>query len=222
MKEEKDAPMTENPETAARSRKYLGWAVLFIGFGFGLTWRRIIHSRVLFGWWEQMYGKVSDPFFFRLEEFFDQPDSTLSVDISWLLLFAGLLVMLILSRGTRRWYENLLLFLVFAFQFFCLQPCLCASKDRGRQVYCANEFRQIYFQLQESGGELPDSLTMEWHKPKYAHEVIYHGKGRSLNEKGERFVILEDAPRSHVGDRRHRLWSDGKLESWYPWKEEKK
>ena len=218
--EEKKTSVTEVPKEKARSRKYLGWAVLFIGFGFGLTWRRIIHSRVLFGWWEQMYGRVPDRLFFPLEEFFDQPDSTLSVDISWLLLFAGLLVMLILSRGTRRWYENLLLFLVFAFQFLWLQPCLCASGDRGRQIYCANEFRQIYFQLQESGGDLPDQIQMEWDK--YPRKVIYHGKGRSLNEKRERFVILEDAPRSHVGDLRHRLWSDGKLESWYPWKEEKK
>ena len=63
---------------------------------------------------------------------------------------------------------------------------------------------------------------MEWHKPEFAHEVIYHGKGRSLNEKGGRFVILEDAPRSHVGDLRHRLWSDGKVELWYPWKEAEK
>ena len=131
--------------------------------------------------------------------------------------------MLILSRGTRRWYENLLLFLVFAFQFLWLQPCLCASGDRGRQIYCANEFRQIYFQLQESGGDLPDQIPLEWQKSQqYDHEVIYHGKGRSLNEKRERFVILEDAPRSHVGDLRHRLWSDGKVESWYPWKEGKK
>ena len=68
--EEKKTSVTEVPKEKARSRKYLGWAVLFIGFGFGLTWRRIIHSRVLFGWWEQMYGRVPDRLFFPLEEFF--------------------------------------------------------------------------------------------------------------------------------------------------------
>ena len=222
MSDAKEPTAPEAPKTAARSRKYLGWAVLFIGFGFGLTWRRIIHSRVLFGWWEQMYGRLPDALFFPLEEFFDQPDSTLSVDISWLLLFAGLLGMLLLTRGKRRWYENLLLFLVFAFQFFCLQPCLCASRAMAQKANCVNDLREIYWKLQESGGDLPDQLSLEVYEPKFDHEVIYHGKGRSLNEKGERFVILEDAPRSHVGDLRHRLWSDGKLESWYPWKEEKK
>ena len=219
MSDAKEPTAPEASKSTARSRKILGWAVLFIGFGAGLVWRMLIHGRVLFNWWEQVYGRVPDRLFFPLEEFFDQPDSTLSVDISWLLLFAGLLGMLLLTRGKRRWYENLLLFFAFAFMFLCLQPCLCAQGDAGRQANCRRSFRQTYEKLKESGGDLPDPLTMEWHNPKYAHEVIYHGKGRSLNEKGKRFVILEDAPRSHVGDLRHRLWSDGKVDYWYPWKE---
>ena len=219
--EEKKTSVTEVPKEKVRSRKYLGWVVLFIGFGVAIIWRELIHDRLLFQWWQPMYGRVPDALFFPLEEFFDQPDSTLSVHISWLLLFAGLLGMLLLTRGKRRWHENLVLFFVFAFQFFCLQPCLCASPSMVSR--CIKDFKQFYRQVQAYGGDLPDQIPPEWQKSQqYAHEVIYHGKGRSLNEKGERFVILEDTPRSHVGDCRHRLWSDGKVESWYPWKEEKK
>ena len=222
MSDAKEPTAPEASETAARSRKYLGWAVLFIGFGIGLLWRELAHEHLLLRWWQPMYGHVSDSLFFRMEIFFDTPDSMLSVSIAWLFLLAGLLIMLILTRGKRRWYDNLLLFFVFSFQFLWLQPCLCGYGDAAGLANCRNSFRQTYEKLKESGGNLPDSLTMEWHKPKYAHEVIYHGKCRSLSEEGERFVILEDAPRSHVGDRRHRLWSDGKVESWYPWKEGKK
>ena len=212
--------MTEQAKNAARSRKYLGWAVLFIGFGFGLLWDMLTHEHLLFRWWQPMYGRVSDPFFFRLEEFFDFPNSSLSVDISWLSLFAGLLGMLILTRGKRRWYDNLLLVFVVVFMFLFLQPCLCAPHGLVENAYCLSSLETKYRELQESGSDLPDQ--MEWHREQYAHELIYHGKGRSLKEKGERFVILEDAPRSHVGDLRHRLWSDGKVELWYPWKEAEK
>ena len=221
MSETKEPTAPEASKSTARSRKILGWAVLFIGFGVAIIWRGLIHDRLLFQWWQPMYGRLPDALFFPLEEFFDQPDSTLSVDISWLLLFAGLLGMLLLTRGKRRWHENLVLFFVFAFQFFCLQPCLCAHL--GMESRCIRDFKQLYRQVQAYGGDLPDQIPSEWQKSQqYAHEVIYHGKGRSLNEKHERFVILEDTPRSHVGDRRHRLWSDGKVESWYPWKEAKK
>jgi hypothetical protein len=222
MSDAKEPTAPEATKAAARSRKYLGWAVLFIGFGVGLLWRELMHD-VLFRLWQPMYGHLPDALFFRMEIFFDQPNGFAQLSVSWLFFLAGLLGMLYLTRGKRRWYENLLLVFVVVFMFLFLQPCLCAPHGLVENAYCLSSLETKYRELQESGGDLPDQIPLEWQKSQqYDHEVIYHGKGRSLSEEGERFVILEDAPRSHVGDLRHRLWSDGKVESWYPWKEEKK
>ena len=44
---------------------------------------------------------------------------------------------------------------------------------------------------------------------------LFPGAGRKIEK--ERFIVIEDTPRAHAGDLRHRLWSDGTIDFYYPW-----
>ena len=62
---------------------------------------------------------------------------------------------------------------------------------------------------------LPDHVQFQ---NRDGHAVRYLGKGHSWKEP--KFILFEDAERCHAGDLRHRFWSDGKIEFFYPWKNE--
>ena len=52
--------------------------------------------------------------------------------------------------------------------------------------------------------------------PQKNRNYQFPGAGRKIEK--ERFIVIEDAPRTHAGDLRHRLWSDGTIDYYYPWK----
>lgn len=199
-----------------QSRKYLGWSCLFVGFLPRLLWQVLCQSQWLYKWWQSWYGKVSDGLFFRLEDFFAtmSPNSVVSLVVSWMFLLAGLFAMLHLTRGRRRWYESVWAFCIFLIMLLFQMPCLCISRERTHRIVCNSEFKQAFLTLYEEGETLPEYFEI---KQTFPHAVVYSSSGNIL-DSNERFVILEDAPRSHAGDLRHRLWSDGTVESFYPWK----
>ena len=60
--------------------------------------------------------------------------------------------------------------------------------------------------------KLPDSFEIS---SPLGHTVMYRGAGRSWKEP--RFILFEDGS-GHAGDLRHRFWSDGEIDVFYPWK----
>ena len=209
---------TVQEQKAIQSRKYLGWACLFAGFLPWLLWQFLYQSQWLYQWWQPWYGKVSNGLFFRLEEFFAtmSPNSIAILVSSWMFLLLGLSAMLHLTRGRRKWHESVLAICIFFMMLLVEMPCLCVSGEHVHRAICNAEFKQTFITFYEKDEEtLPEYIDI---KQKHPHDVVYRPAGKSLASK-ERFIILEDAPRSHAGDLRHRLWSDGTVEAFYPWKE---
>ena len=132
------------------------------------------------------------------------------------LIAGGFTVWAIRANGRKlRIRENALLGLIVILLLMFLLPCLCAPREIGRRVSCISNMKNAWLELREKyPDKLPDSFVVPVSR---SHTVRYRGAGRSWKEP--RFILFEDGS-SHAGDLRHRFWSDGKIEFFYPWKNE--
>ncbi len=192
--------MTETEQARKKSGRFnrcAGYACLLAGCGAELALLALRRLHITYHrLWQGMYGKIPDPVFFRWEEILAYTDrgSGWTGCAPLIPLLIGLTGMLLMTRGQRRRYDYPLAAAVFTVMTLLSMPCLCAPKETVNRVVCMNEYKREYARLEQAGTKPPPD--------------------------GGRFVILEDAPRRHPGDLRHRLWSDGKVDHYYPWKQD--
>ena len=127
--------------------------------------------------------------------------------------FGGFLIWAIRANGRKlRIRESARLGLIVALLLMFLLPCLCAPRETGRRIRCISNLKYAWLELLEKyPDKLPDSFVVSFPR---SHTVRYCSAGRSGKES--RFILFEDG-RGHAGDLRHRFWSEGKIDVFYPW-----
>lgn len=199
------------------------YLLLTTGFLLAYGWKVLWADEFLLHWWRGLYGILPDGFFFQGEEFI----ALNSHSNSWppLLGFWCISFVIIALSIYRAQKEKIRLgFFLFMIVLFLvcaanLLPCLCRAQEYGWRLNCQSSLKisalelLVYIQDHQS---FPEALIVEI-SPKDKMVVTLPPDRKP---SGTRFVIFEDAPRAHAGDLRHRLWSDGTIDSYYPWKTE--
>jgi len=176
-------------------------------------------------YWPEFRPLLPPSLYFRVEEILALNDrnSPLSL-IGVCLITSGFLIWAIRANGRKlRIREGALPGLIVVLLLLFWLPGLRAPLEKVRRLKCTSGMKWAWLELRvKHPDKLPDKLPDEVDTLlRKKHVMIrYHGAGR--NWKEPRFILFEDEGRCHAGELRHRLWSDGKVESWYPWKEAKK
>ena len=179
-------------------------------------------GHVLLTWWERLPGTRFPELFYPVEEWIalhshhnEWPVSAGYGIVMIILLLQGK----ILPGWKLHHFGYALCGFLFAACLICSLPCLCLSPERISRQMCPlilHDFqKQFEIELKRTGG-YPSSLPEAAGRSGFQRTFSYPGRGRKTAE--DRFVVVEDEPRSHAGDLRHRLWSDGSIDSYYPWK----
>lgn len=224
-------------------KEWLGWknnwpiyGLLFL-FIPAFWWFAAWSGGTVLKWWRTLEGRLADPVFFEWEEFI----ALHSLNNEWpgrcgfyLIILTGTVFLLLrLARVIRTDARALLIIMGFTGVLLFFSVCMCQSKEKTNRKFCQwnlHDFQKAYIPFLKEHGRYPATLlTKDFpeeetlrHKLqencKRFGNYLYPGAERTLS--GERFIVIEDAPRTHAGDLRHRLWSDGICDSYYPWKAE--
>ena len=202
------------PESEKQSHRMNAAVILAAGAVLFFLW--------LFLWsygaqyWPAFRSLLPPSIYFPIEEFLALNDH----NSPWCLVGGGLIaggfiVWAIRANGRKlRIWESALLGLIVVFLLMDFFPCLCAPREKGRRASCILNKKISWLELLDKyPDKLPDNFEIS--SPR-SHTVRYRGAGRSWKEP--RFILFEDKS-GHAGDLRHRFWSDGKIDVFYPWKE---
>lgn len=158
-------------------------------------------------------------FYFPLEEFLALYTHRNSPFFS----IGGLVIVLItllwsfkLYGRLKKKYEYLPLLLIILLWAVILSPCLCVSREHARRMLCQSQLKKIYMTCELYAQEHNNAFPATIDNGSLRHKVYYYGKDQKRIMP--RFILLEDAEYCHAGDMRHRIWSDGEIEYFYPWK----
>ncbi len=167
-------------------------------------------------YWPAFRSLLPPSVYFPIEEFLALNDH----NSPWCLvggglIAAGFIVWAIRANGRKlRIWESALLGLIVILLLMFLLPCLRAPREKSRSLRCVSKMKIAWLELLDKyPDKLPDSFEVPVSR---SHTVRYRGAGRSWKEP--RFILFEDGS-GHAGDLRHRFWSDGKIDAFYPWKE---
>ena len=194
-------------------------AALILGAGMiaAFTWMVLLPT-VMYQWWMKC-SFLPAWFYFPIEEF-------LAINNHQNSLYApgGGIVIASLSgvwafkicKDVKKFCKFQLFLFLFFFLLVLLFPCLCRPREIALRAHCRCDLKDIYYYCekyaQNNGGVFPENVDID----KIKHRVNYMGRGRKISDKP--FVLLEDGERVHAGDMRHRIWSNGENEDFYPWK----
>lgn len=207
-----------------KSKKKQAGIFLIAGFLLFGVWNLFWFSPV-YPLWQKLDGRLPENIYFPVEEFLalnGYHNSIYALSGSLIIAIGTIAWAWKLNGKLQKWYEYLLLFILFFVAAMISMPCLCRSREHARRLRCSAMLRQTYvaleFYARENGNTFPDTTDIPDTAQigKIAHPVNYYGKGKSFTDKP--FIILEDACRIHAGDMRHRIWSDGTREQFYPWR----
>ena len=201
------------PEKQTHRKK----AAVILAAGVVLTflWSRFWHDGRQC--WSVMEPLLPQSWYFPVEEFLalndhNSPWNTFGIPV----ISIGFLIWAIRTNGRKLylWEKTLVGMIIFLILLFS-QPCLCAPKEKFFRVECVSAMRTMRLELLDRYPDrLPNHVQI---KNRDGHAVRYLGKGRSWKEP--KFILFEDAERCHAGDLRHRYWSDGTVDHYYPWKD---
>ena len=207
-----------------KSKKKQAGIVLIAGFLLFGVWNLVWFSPI-YPLWQKLDGRLPENIYFPVEEFLalNGHHNSIYASLGSFIIAIGTIVWARKLNGKlQKYYEYLLLFILLFAAAMITMPCLCRPVEHARRLRCDAILRMTYVALELYAGEnnnafpettvIPDTAQTG----KITHPVNYYGKGKSLN--GKPFIILEDACRVHAGDLRHRIWSDGKRELFYPWR----
>lgn len=202
------------------NKKRKAGIILICGITAAVLWIWIL-PQAFYPLWKN-FTFLPGSFYFPVEEFLalnGHHNSPIVLFIGCFITVFTLIRSLKLNGKPQRIYEYILIAIIVFLTAVMMLPCLCRPKEVGRRVQCTSKLKEAYYLISlyadENNGRLPETFTINDSK----HAVIYHGEGRSLQEK--RFIILEDGGHSHAGDMRHQLLSNGEIQSVYPWKNRK-
>ena len=55
---------------------------------------------------------------------------------------------------------------------------------------------------------------------RFYYDVLFEEQQKDVSKNWETvFILHEDPPNTHACDVRHRIWSNGRVETFYPWKD---
>lgn len=166
--------------------------------------------------WYKTESFLPDWIYFPIEEFFafNIHNNTLFMKLPMALLFAVFFIWSLVLNGRKiRFFDFLMVFFVLLFFLFLMMPCLCRPMEYARRKNCAAVMHSMYQTMSLYAENLPDRIELE---PNNGHKIHYFGEGKNINDS--KFILFEDADRSHAGNLKHRLYSDGTFEAFYPWK----
>ena len=212
--------MTLNlPSFFRKSQKYLFLiAGYLLSYGWSMQWQ----NELLLDWWSSLHGILPDRFFFCEEELIAQNShrNEWPPMLGFGIIILYIIILSIHERKNEIRLGNLIfmiiLFLACAANMF---PCLCHAKEYDRRVRCRSSMKARGLALSAyilDNKCFPEKATIE---NSHSQTLVIDFPAGKLSA-GERFIVIEDAPRTHAGDLRHRLWSDGTIDSYYPWKTE--
>ncbi len=205
--------------------KWVYWLALI--FVLSILWSILWSSRVTIGWWQHFHGTVSDAVFFRWEEFFalNSHGNTTVAHLGFLLTIGfGVALQFVPGLAEKAKWSS---FVIVALAAFMLLPCLCHPREKTRRMLCQSKMKALGHALNTYAaeyGEFPPALgvTMpdgklfweadRWFDPA---ETTYHGAGKKPSDGI--FLLVEDGYRTHAGDLRHRLMSDGAVSAVHLW-----
>lgn len=179
------------------------------------------NGEILLNWWRKGCGNISDQTFFPVEEWI----ALHSHNNEWP-VFAGyvtVIIVIIVLHGFARkikihgFGHALFLFALIAC-FLGAMPCLCRTKERMYRQFCSYNLKAYLREFEKNANVYPEKIPEI--KARFSNKYNYFYPGAGKAKSDERFIVIEDAPRTHAGDLRHRLWSDGTIDSYYPWKTE--
>ncbi len=215
------------------------FVVLFLYIPAFWWWGIWSHGSVL-RWWRAFEGKVATPTFFEWEEFIalhshnnEWPGrigfyGIILLILIFLLLYAVRIIRIPVRQAAGP--KGLMVLLAFTLIILFFSICLCRSKEKEARWGCQSALNLYqkafisYFNKHESypsalqTSDFPDEASqakLEMFITRYCHH-LYPGADKKPDDQC--FIVIEDAPRAHAGDLRHRLWSDGTIDSYYPWK----
>ena len=165
--------------------------------------------------WHKTYSFLPDYVYFRVEEFFafNIHNNTMFMKLPMAVMFIGFFVWALIRNGRNgNFADFLLIIVVLIFFLYMMMPCLCRPAEYARRANCISVMKSMQQTLMYIES-LPEELEVQ---PRNGHKVHYFGKSKNINDK--KFILFEDADRSHAGNLKHRLYSDGTLEVFYPWK----
>lgn len=166
--------------------------------------------------WYKTESFLPDWIYFPIEEFFafNIHNNTLFMKLPMALLFAVFFIWSLVLNGRKiRFFDFLMVFFVLLFFLFLMMPCLCRPAEYARRANCIAVMKSVCQNLSLYTENLPEELDVQ---PRKGQKVHYFGKNKNINDK--KFILFEDADRSHAGNLKHRLYSDGTFEAFYPWK----
>lgn len=210
------------------------WPVFFILILFvpAFYWWGLWIRGTVLQWWRGLEGRISLPMFFEWEEFIalhSHPNEWPGrVGFYLIILVVIFFILLSAMRIIKTEIKKLLIPLVFALLLLFFSICLCQSEERSNRKFCPVNLKNYHSALINYAADygfyptaLPEKAeAIEKYRPHYLplknRNYLFPGAGRKIGK--ERFIVMEDAPRAHAGDLRHRLWSDGTIDFYYPWK----
>ena len=166
--------------------------------------------------WHKTYSFLPDWIYFPIEEFFafNIHNNTMFMKLPMALLFAVFFIWSLVLNGRKiRFSDFLMIIFVLIFFIFLMMPCLCRPMEYARRKNCAAVMHSMYQMMSLYAENLPDRIELEPHD---GHKIHYFGEGKNINDS--KFILFEDADRVHAGNLKHRLYSDGTIEHFYPWK----
>ena len=200
-------------------------------------WWSLWSGGTVLQWWRGLEGKISTSTFFEWEEFIALHSHSNEwpgrVGFYLIIVVSVVFIMLNVVKIIKTETRMLLVPLLFTLFVLFFSICLCQSKEKQNRKSCQrnlSDFQKAYVRYQKKYGYYPDELLSDNFPADEAlrYELnenckrfgnyLYPGAGQK--KSNERFIVIEDAPRTHAGDLRHRLWSDGTIDSYYPWKTE--
>lgn len=199
------------------SSKLQAGIILFCGTVAAMFW--FVFSSSVFEQWGRKCSFLPDRLYYPIEEFLalhSHQNDPYTYGISFVIASFFAWFAHRLCRELKSWCRGVFFAFLVLLLLALLFPCLCRPREIGRRARCQYELKQIYMECANyagnNGGCFPDSIDTS----KLKHKISYHGKNKKST--GEPFILLEDGENVHAGNMQHRIWSDGELEQFYPWK----
>ena len=211
--------MPGNAKEKSRADSRKAKIVLICGTSLAICWSWVLPDRWRI-WWENC-SFLPEKYYFPVEEFLalNVHHNSLYASIGGIIIATtGLIWAWQLSGRRKKPHEYCLLFVIAVFLLLMSLPCLCRPPEYVRRMRCRSELKEIYLlcekYAEKHGNLFPDVIDQSGTK----HPAIYRGSGKRRDDRP--FVLLEDPQGVHAGDMRHRVWSNGEVEIFYPWKQQ--
>ena len=190
--------------------------ILICGSLISMFWLTIVPMIVTPLW--KKFNFLPERIYFTVEEFLALKihHNSPYITIVGLIVFVTALIWSIKIHGKfQKWYEYLLVIVLMIFVIGMMLPCLCRPMEQVKRSRCKSQLKKIYIicnlYAQDNLNYFPDIIDND----QLPHSISYYGRGKKIVDSP--FILLEDTENIHAGAMKHRIWSNGEIEKFYPW-----